>query len=462
MEDKPMSDFQIENGVLVKYTGKGGDVVIPDGVTSIGNEAFYACRGLTSVTIPDGVMSIEDDAFRYCENLTSVTISDSVTSIGDRAFSSCSSLSSVTIPDSVTSIGDGAFSGCDDLADDSGLVIIRNVLHHCKESMTSVTIPDGVTSIEDSAFEECRNLKNVTIPDSVTSIGNFAFRECRSLRSVTIPNGVTSIGESAFESCVKLMSVTIPDSVTSIEDFVFNECKKLNDFTCPSTFAEELQYILPKTKTPIILHIPDISGVSTKFRPGAAVGFAEDNRDCTDENGKKYAKYIKANAAKLVGLALEHPALLYLMLREKLIAAKDLETVTNAVQESGNTELMAAMLEYGNSSVSEKDKAKAKAKKEERETNVTSFVFDAEKLEALNGKTFVVTGKLKTFVSRDELKECLTTCGATLTETLAEGVDYLITNTPNSGTAKNKKAVELGVARITEDEFNEMIGRRVE
>ena len=457
-----MSDFQIENGVLVKYTGKGGDVVIPDGVTSIGNEAFYACRGLTSVTIPDGVMSIEDDAFRYCENLTSVTISDSVTSIGDRAFSSCSSLSSVTIPDSVTSIGDGAFSGCDDLADDSGLVIIRNVLHHCKESMTSVTIPDGVTSIEDSAFEECRNLKNVTIPDSVTSIGNFAFRECRSLRSVTIPNGVTSIGESAFESCVKLMSVTIPDSVTSIEDFVFNECKKLNDFTCPSTFAEELQYILPKTKTPIILHIPDISGVSTKFRPGAAVGFAEDNRDCTDENGKKYAKYIKANAAKLVGLALEHPALLYLMLREKLIAAKDLETVTNAVQESGNTELMAAMLEYGNSSVSEKDKAKAKAKKEERETNVTSFVFDAEKLEALNGKTFVVTGKLKTFVSRDELKECLTTCGATLTETLAEGVDYLITNTPNSGTAKNKKAVELGVARITEDEFNEMIGRRVE
>ena len=74
----------------------------------------------------------------------------------------------------------------------------------------------------------------------------------------------------------------------------------------------------------------------------------------------------------------------------------------------------------------------------------------------------MVTGKLKTFVSRDELKECLTTCGAVLTETLGEGVDYLITNTPDSGTAKNKKAVELGVARITEAQFNAMIGRKVE
>ena len=81
-----MSDFQIENGVLVKYTGNGGDVVIPEGVTSIGDWAFYECSSLTSVTIPDGVTSIEDDAFRYCENLTSVTISDSVTSIGDWAF----------------------------------------------------------------------------------------------------------------------------------------------------------------------------------------------------------------------------------------------------------------------------------------------------------------------------------------------------------------------------------------
>ena len=223
-----------------------------------------------------------------------------------------------------------------------------------------------------------------------------------------------------------------------------------------------MQTILPKTQAPITLHIPDISDISAKFRPNAAVGFAEDNRDCSDENGKKYAKYIKTNAAKLAGVAIEHPALLYLMIREKLITAKSLEAVTSAVQASGNTELIAAMLDYGNNAVSEKAKAKVQAKKEERETNVTNFVFDAEKLEALSGKSFVVTGKLKTFVSRDELNECLTTCGAVLTETLTADVNYLITNTPNSGTAKNKKAIELGVQRITEAQFNEMIGRTVQ
>ena len=134
--------------------------------------------------------------------------------------------------------------------------------------------------------------------------------------------------------------------------------------------------------------------------------------------------------------------------------------VTAAVQETGNAELIAAVLNYGNSAVSGQDKEKVRKKKDQRETSVTNFIFDAEKLETLKGKTFMVTGSLKTFVSRDELKECLTTCGAVLTETLGEDVDYLITNTPDSGTAKNKKAVELGVARITEAQFNDMTGRK--
>lgn len=367
----------------------------------------------------------------------------------------------VAIPDGVTSIGDSAFQW--------------------RTKLTSITIPDGVTDICTRAFYTCSNLSSITIPNSVTSIGDSAFSDCSNLTSITIPDSVTSIGKNAFSGCSGLADkhgfviirnvlygycgndpdVTIPNSVTSIGDKAFEQCNKVSDLTLPSALGAKLSRILGKNCMPNI-HIDDIGNVSAKYRPGCAVGFAEDNRDCTDENGKAYLKYIKANAAKLIGKAIEHPALFYLMLREKLITAKNIDAITEAVQQSGNAEMIAAILDYGNSSISEKDKGKVQQKKDERDANVTNFIFDTEKLEALRGKTFVVTGKLKTFASRDELKECLTTCGASLTETLARGVDYLITNTPDSGSAKNKKAVELGIARITEAQFNDMIGRSVQ
>ena len=91
---------------------------------------------------------------------------------------------------------------------------------------------------------------------------------------------------------------------------------------------------------------------------------------------------------------------------------------------------------------------------------MTDFIFSAEALEQLQGKVFVVTGALKSFSSRDEFKACLDACGAILSETLNEKTDYLITNTPNSGSAKNKKAEALNVEKLSEAEFNKLIGRQ--
>ncbi|GAB6390787.1 MAG: leucine-rich repeat protein [Treponematales bacterium] len=140
-------------------------VVPPSALTSIGNDAFFNCTSLTSVTIPAGVTSIGNRAFSYCTSLTNVTVPAGVTSIGTGAFSRCTSFTSVTIPDSVTSIGILAFAYC--------------------SSLTSVTIPASVTSIKNGVFAGCTSLTSVTIPAGVTSIGNDAFYACDSLTSVT-------------------------------------------------------------------------------------------------------------------------------------------------------------------------------------------------------------------------------------------------------------------------------------
>ena len=162
-------------------------VVMQQGVTSIGDHAFWDCSGLTSVTIPDGVTSIGGDAFSGCAALTSVTIPGSVTSIGGGAFSGCTSLTSVAIPSSVTEIGGSAFSGC--------------------TGLTSVTIPDSVTSIGDSVFSGCTALTAVTISDGVTAIGGSTFSNCIRLAKVTIPKSVTSIGKNAFYYCESIADV---------------------------------------------------------------------------------------------------------------------------------------------------------------------------------------------------------------------------------------------------------------
>ena len=125
----------------------------------LGDNAFYGCSGLTSLTIPSGV-----------------------TSIGRAAFESCSGLKSLTIPSGVTSIGNYVFDGC------SGL--------------TSLIIPSGVTSIGGWTFRGCSGLTSLTIPSSVTSIGEWAFSGCSGFTSLTIPSSVTEIGGGAFSDCI--------------------------------------------------------------------------------------------------------------------------------------------------------------------------------------------------------------------------------------------------------------------
>ncbi len=209
----------------VTYNGKTYNV------TSIGEDAFSICSGLSSVEIPNSVTSIGDHAFGSCKGLTSVEIPNSVTSIGDYAFGSCSSLTSVQIPNSVSYIGTSIFSGTAWYNNQpDGLVYCEDFLLGYKGTMaenTSISIKDGTKLIAGSVFYGCSGLTSIKIPNSVTSIGKSVFHGCSSLTSVQIPNSVTSIGESAFWGCSGLTSVEIPNSVTSIGSFAFSDCSSL-------------------------------------------------------------------------------------------------------------------------------------------------------------------------------------------------------------------------------------------
>ena len=269
------------------------EYIIGNGVTSIGQYAFYDCSGLTSVTIPESVTNIGSYAFSGCSGLTSVTINsneflsgtsrinrvseifgeqvkeyiigNNVTSIGYEAFYGCSGLSSVTIGSGVMSIGSQAFYNC------SGL--------------TSINVASGNTKYDsrnncNAIIETATNTlvvgcKETIIPNSVTSIGNYAFYWCSGLTSITIPNSVTRIGANAFSGCSGLTSISvnvnnsvydsrnncnaiietasntlitgckntiIPNGVTSIAPFAFENCSGLSSITIPESVTKIGEY----------------------------------------------------------------------------------------------------------------------------------------------------------------------------------------------------------------------------
>lgn len=276
--DTPNSNYTSQGGVLftkdmktlVEYpmNQTNATYTVPSGVTNI---ADYSLAGaiITNVIFPNSLISVGNDAFQACLTLTNVTFGNALTAIGYQAFSDCG-MSQVTLPASLRVLGPSAFILCTKLKSvnipDGVTSMGSNAFFFCT-ALTNISVPASVTNIVESPFGFCSALTNISvdalnpvytsvngvlfnksettliqypagetnkfyaIPSTVTNIGNNAFIDSVSLTNVIIPDSVNSTGFGSFDACLGLLSVTIGTGMALIADSTFITCPKLTNIT---------------------------------------------------------------------------------------------------------------------------------------------------------------------------------------------------------------------------------------
>ena len=402
------SDFIIENGVLTKYVGPGGDVVIPEGVTEIGNMAFAGCSiknveipdgvvyigrnafyqsGIESVKIPQSVTMLDAEAFCNCGNLNNVLLPERVEQISGSAFKGCSALKSIVIPDGVTKIGPSAFSG-------SGL--------------ESIVLPESVTSIGDHAFQYCTRLESLELSDSVTDIGVGAFQGCkaladsdgyvvvqgvlfdydRSTETAVIPESVTRIDGGIFSYQKALVNVVLSENVTSIGRRAFTECVNLQSVTVKGELEEIGEDAFKNCGGLAEILSPNMPlDVWRDLKLGiqAATGFVTHLDDYTNSViVDEYVRYLASQKKKLLPQILQNDCveILRLLADAKKITKKNYEADYLLPARQCNAEQCAAFLE---AQFGRQDEAKPKTKKGKSTADTTlwdgvHFSLDGKKL----------------------------------------------------------------------------------
>lgn len=280
-----MYDYSHEVGPWAAYASEITNVVLPEGLTSIGSYAFRNCSSLVSIAIPSTVTTINDNAFAYCSVLSSINLPVGLTHVGNYAFEGCSSITSVSIPDGVTYLGTGAFDGCSELTylsipssvdfvyvDQDGWVYYNYsmwIIGQCYKLKTLIApadffgaVPDEYGEIlEEMAYftnnlesltiisgdelhpltfdfinHNHRNIKHIDLSASTsTTLAEEAFENCYKLDSLVLPAQLEKIPYMAVAECVNLQSIVIPASVVEIDDRAFENCRMLSSIT----FAED-------------------------------------------------------------------------------------------------------------------------------------------------------------------------------------------------------------------------------
>ncbi len=270
----------MSNGCYSKWKQYNNDIIeiiINNGITSIGNEAFKGCTNVSSITIPNSVTSIGYDAFSNMTCLQKITIPDSITSIGVRAFYGCSNLDSVELSNKLTILQDDIFNGCINLSNitipDSVGYINKNAFYGCS-NLKDVEL-SNVSKIFANAFYNCTKISEIDLSERVSYIGSDAFFGCTGIErvniasikdwceitfdnkyanplyyskelwlngkkvdSLIIPKDISSVNAYSFIGCADLANIEFHSGVTSVGQYTFAECPNVSEVTLPKELAD--------------------------------------------------------------------------------------------------------------------------------------------------------------------------------------------------------------------------------
>ncbi len=237
--------FDIRNGILNCYLGKGGDVEIPDGVIEVAPHAFEDAQ-IKSVIVPGSVKRIGKYAFCNCSKLVKITFSEGLEEIDDYAFMG-TEIEELVFPDGLVRIGNHAFEP------------------HFRNSIHKLSFGNGLAFIGDYAFGEFGteiSMKELSFPDSLIEIGDNAFSKCEQLEKLCLGSGIKKIGSHNFEKCEKLTTLVLPEGLRSIGSSSFSECG-ITEITLPES--------LTQLGVNALCYSPQLSRANIKCRLGPVI-----------------------------------------------------------------------------------------------------------------------------------------------------------------------------------------------
>ena len=259
------------------WCGDIQDVTLPSSLKSIGECAFYE-SGIPSLVLPEGVETLGASCFNGCDRLTDAVLPSTLKELPEWAFANCTRLENFTMGKNITAIGPYAFLYCYSLTQlelPAGLKEISEQMLS-GTGLTSLQLPEGITAIGNYGISGT-NIEQLVIPEGVTSIGEYAFRASNYLTSVWMPDTVTELGTGVFSLCPVLNSVRLSQNLTKLSDSLFSNCSGLTHLMIPeaverigksSLFVPNIQLIflgdVPAPDEPI-----RTENVHGYYKPGA-------------------------------------------------------------------------------------------------------------------------------------------------------------------------------------------------